>query len=69
MIVVEARIELVFLVRTPIENSYGHNRHIYRTPKPLKRKCIMTYMEPDHILIMLSYILPNYDALRDDNFV
>jgi hypothetical protein len=58
MIVVEAGIELIILVRTPIENCYGHGRHIYRTPKPLKRKHITAYMEPNHIPIMMSYILP-----------
>jgi hypothetical protein len=35
MIVVEAKIELFFLIQTPIENCYGHNRHIYQTPKLL----------------------------------
>jgi hypothetical protein len=38
MIVVEAGIELIFLLQTPIENCYGYDRHIYRTPKPLKRE-------------------------------
>jgi hypothetical protein len=37
-IVVEVGIELIFLVRTPIENCYDHGRHIYRTPKPLKKE-------------------------------
>jgi hypothetical protein len=36
-IVIEVGIELIILVRTPIENCYGHDRHIYRTPKPLKK--------------------------------
>jgi hypothetical protein len=27
-IIVEAGIELIFLVRTPIENCYGHGHHI-----------------------------------------
>jgi hypothetical protein len=37
-IIVEAGIELIFLVRTPIKNCYGHNRHIYQTPKPFKKE-------------------------------
>jgi hypothetical protein len=37
-IVVEVEIELIFLVRTPIENCYGHGHHIYQTPKPLKQE-------------------------------
>jgi hypothetical protein len=40
--VVEAGIELIFLVQTPIENCYGHGYHIYRTPKPLKKEAYDT---------------------------
>jgi hypothetical protein len=58
MSIVEAGIELIFLVRTPIKNCYGHSRHIYQTLKPLKRNRITAYMEPNHNTIMLSYILP-----------
>jgi hypothetical protein len=31
----EAGIELLFVVGTPIEKSYGQDCHIYWTPKPL----------------------------------
>jgi hypothetical protein len=37
-IVVEAGIELIFLIRILIEICYGHGCHIYRTPKLLKKE-------------------------------
>jgi hypothetical protein len=56
--VVEAGLEMIFLLQTPIVNYYGHGLPIYWTHKPYKRKRTPPYMEHNHITIMLLYILP-----------
>jgi hypothetical protein len=57
--VVEAGLEMFFLLRTPIVTFYGHGLHIYWTCKTLKKEAYnTTYMTHNHITIMVSYILP-----------
>jgi hypothetical protein len=58
MIVVEARLRMIFLLQTPVVNYYGHGLPIYQTRKTYKMNLTTTYMEYNHITIKLSYIVP-----------